>query len=540
MASFLRQIQRSKSGKPQEDRQAVVRSAPRPDETSDIDDEFLLNTGFDADEPRGAVMPVKAGRSDEPLTAGFAEPAGSTGEAAGKRPAGEQTPWWFLETVERNPQAEPVIARVIPLLDQASLTPGPALRQQIEALVAQAAGSLKDEVRVTRKLLEQIEQELVKLISGFGPLEPLVEDTLVSEVFVDSHRTIRVMRNGQVADTPFSFRSPEEYHVFAASLLRRLGRELTPLEPVVEGVLPDRWRTHCSILHASITDGGEPHLGFRFARQQATSFFDLLQQKAMSATVAAWLAELVAMSQANVLVAGRDRAGRALFASAFASAVGSDERIALVEAAPVFSVTTAHVERVHPLSGVAGASIPVLLQAMEHRGPHRIMAGDITGGDALALVRTLERGFHGSILTTPAESAEESLLGLLDACLEQSMAPVESLVRRISRVVQLIVFTRLVDGHPVLDTIAEVLAPAGSSFRIRPLVRFHGVANGKRQWQLQTKQSHWIAAVRERGAALVPGPGLLPPPAQEHRGVTVELKEELRKDADDGSTGGTA
>ncbi len=539
MAGFLRQLQRSKGPKPQEAREAVVRSSSHDEELSDHDDEFLLKTGFEvggARDASGVQRLPGSGDSNEAASNERAAPGSSAGAPPTRRASADETPWWFLETLERNPQVDQLIARVVPLLDGATLIPGPELRPHLEAIVAQTAAGLKAEIRVTRKLVEQVELELQQLVDGYGPLDPLFEDPFVTEIFIDGHRLIRVVRAGHAAETPFTFRSPEEYRLFTDSVLRRLQRSIDADHPIAEGVLTDRWRARCSILHSSISEGGEHRIAIRIGRLHATSFFDMLQQKALSATVAAWLAELVAMAEANILVTGPKRQGRSLLASALASAVGSDERMVLLESTPMISMTSAHVERVFPTAGTTGATVAALLDAAQRRSPHRLMIGDIVGGDALAVIRALEAGCRGSIFTFPADSAEESLLCLLDACLEQTMAPVESLVRRLSRTVQIIVSTREIDGQSCLDTIAEVLPPHGGSFRLRPLLRYHGVANGKRQWQLLTKQSKWITAVKERGAMLAPGPGLLPPPPESR---AVELREEQTLGVGDrGSTGG--
>src|SRR5262249_7626938 len=162
-------------------------------------------------------------------------------------------PWWLREdqAPSASPQVESIVLASLRMFDLSDWERGDAAtrKQFIHQTLERATEALKDEVRASRKLLEQAGQELSDLAAGRRPLEPLFQDNLVSDIFIDRHENIRVIRRGHAIETPFRFYNAEAYRFFVTALLRAERRTLNDRCPIVDCVLDDKWHTRVNAVH---------------------------------------------------------------------------------------------------------------------------------------------------------------------------------------------------------------------------------------------------------------------------------------------------
>lgn len=382
----------------------------------------------------------------------------------------------------------------------------------IKRAVQSAAKGIAREVKVTVRDEERAEKELQQLVLGKGPLKALYDDELVTEIFIDHHKSIKVTRQEQTLETPFSFRDEEEYQLFIAATLAGVGAELSTNSPIVDCILDDKFHTRLNAIHPLIAQGGEAKVCIRIPRIRQVTFYDLLQGKVLPATVASWLAEVVGSRMVNILVVGPNGCGKTLMTSALLSGASSDERIITVEDAPEIFSPAVHLEKLitrpERRDGTGGVSLVDLMNVAIQRAPHRIVLGQIVEEESRLFLKALEAGFTGSVATIHADSVVDGLWKFLDAISAHDKAPVESLVRRISRSVNLVLRMGKVEGRPCLQELSEVLPAENGQFRILPLVSFSGLQDGKRRWEILTTDSKVMNIISERGLALRVGPGL--------------------------------
>lgn len=429
----------------------------------------------------------------------------------------EAIPWWLSGGRNTTPQVEALVplarkmlTEVLPNDTEFKVNLSDVVRQAVEL----AAKAIAGEIRVSRRDIEQAEKELLGVLAGKGPLEQLYQDPLVTDIFIDNHKSIKVMRRGQALESPFSFRSPEEYRLFVTAMLQSIDRVVNLSSPIVDCVLNDQWRSRINAIDASLVDGDEPRVCVRIPRLQQISFYDILQTKTLPATLAAWLAEVVASGKTNILVVGPTGSGKTVMTIALLSNVDSNERIITIEDVPEIFVPTAHLEKLvarPPNAQGEGEVLMVeLLRAALRRSPHRIVVGEIRDEESRLFLRALETGHSGSIATIHADTGVDGLWRLLDLVAAYENSPQESIMRRIARCVHLVISMQRVDGQPCLKEVSEVRAPSASEFIVLPLVRFEGIVSGKRQWRILAHHSHWIDFIEKKGISLRPGPGLSP------------------------------
>ncbi len=426
----------------------------------------------------------------------------------------DTAPWWLSDTVEKVPQVEALVPSAMRLLDIDSLDfentvqLADAVRKAVRAANAELGGS----VRLSRKIQDLAENDLLSLLAGKGPLEALYQDQAVTDIFIDSHSSVKVVRMGHAMETPFAFRSAEEYQLFVDCLLQTANRTLSQRLPIVDCVLPDEHRSRVSAIHPSVIEAAEPRICIRVPRLQKIAFFDILQTKTLPAPLAAWLSEVVALGEANLLVLGPSGAGKTVMTTALLSSVNSDERIVTIEDVPELFVPTVHLEKLVARppdeSGQGEVTMKDLLRAALRRSPHRIVVGEIRDEEGRIFLRALETGHAGSIATLHAENSRDALWRLLDLVAAYESAPQKSIMRRLARSVHLTITMKRVAGTPCLTEVAEISSDADGEFTITPLIKFVGVENGKRKWQLQVKDSYWMKRVAAEGVSLMPGLGL--------------------------------
>lgn len=387
------------------------------------------------------------------------------------------------------------------------------LEQAVKDAVKRAVEMASEELPVTRNQRRTAELELLNLVKGKGPLAPLFEDVMVTDVYIDSHAVVKAVRRGQIFETPFRFRSPEEYRLFINSLLRDTGLHLNTESPIIDCVLNDSWHSRVNGVDSSLIGGAEPRLVLKIPRVQNSSFFDILQSKVLPPSLASWLAEVVSSGKVNILIAGEKGAGKTLMCSALLSSVGSEERVISVEEYPEIFSASAHLEklsaRMDDSEGRGGVGVEELLRAACRRSPQRIVLGELIGKESQCFLEALESGFSGSVTTVNAESVKHGLWRMLDLVATTSRLSESSLLRRISRSINLVILMKAVKGVPCIAEVAEVLPGNGDDFVTKSLVSFYGEVDRKRQWQLNALHSKWIDFIEEHyGVMLQSGSGL--------------------------------
>ncbi len=398
----------------------------------------------------------------------------------------------------------------------------PLLRDEIfKKAIAETNVNLTADTKLSWKDQDLIERELKNITSIDIHLGPLLLDEHTSEIFCDSHRSIKARRKGLLIETPFSFRNTEEYELFLSSIFSSVGKLLTPNTPVIECSLragpqsSTPWTGSIAhAVHSSLAADSEHHLTIKVPRLQSVSFYDLLQMKALPATVAAWLAECISQGEANIIVVGGKNSGKNLVTAALASEIGSHERAIIIEDIPEIQFSTANAEKftAHSTSATLSpeANVAALIKNAVRRHPNRIIATNLRDKAAAEFLRALESGLTGSISSAQGEYPEDGLWRLFDEISLNDPSAKTSLLRRISRSFNIIISMGNYGSKPCLVEIAEIIPVDGDEFKVLPLVQLDSIIEGKRLWKITALDSFWLRKTSERGAELRTGPGVLP------------------------------
>jgi pilus assembly protein CpaF len=179
------------------------------------------------------------------------------------------------------------------------------------------------------------------------------------------------------------------------------------------------------------------------------------------------------LARQNVLISGRTGAGKTTVLAALAAFVPDAERIIVIEDTSEIQIHKPHVVRLETRReqpGLPAVTIRDLVRATLRLRPDRILLGEIRGEEAFDLLQALNTGHRGTLSTTHANSAAESLERFATCVLMSDVRlPHRVLCRHIGFGVQLLVHLDVQEGHR----------------RVTELVRVNGYNPDRDQYDLE-------------------------------------------------------
>ena len=250
--------------------------------------------------------------------------------------------------------------------------------------------------------------ELVARVSGFGPLQPFLDDPAVEEVWINDPSRVFIARRGRHELTNLVL-TTAQVNELVERMLKSSGRRIDISSPFVDAMLPDGHRLHV------VLDGisrGFSAVNIRKFVLRAATLHDLVELGTLSAPAAAFLDASV-RAGLNILVAGGTQAGKTTTLNCLAAAIPGGERV--VSAEEVFELTFPHPDwvplqtRQAGLEGTGGIRLRDLVKESLRMRPSRLIVGEVRAEECLDLLLALNSGLPG-MCTLHANSAREALV----------------------------------------------------------------------------------------------------------------------------------
>ncbi len=275
--------------------------------------------------------------------------------------------------------------------------------EQAAALAAQTAASIlgPDDSAI---------QAVQDRIAPFGPLQRLLEDPSVEEIWWNEPDRIMVARGGVAAVSQVSL-DHDQVVLLVERMLRTSGRRLDLSQPFVDASLPDGSRVHVAI--PPIT---RRHWAVNIRRYvlRPRSLHDLVAARVLPTEAAAYLGAAMARGR-SIVVAGATQSGKTTMVNALLGTVGMGERIVSCE--EVFEVRCDHIDwaalqtRTAGLEGDGEVQLRDLVREALRMRPTRLVVGEVRQAEALDLLIAANSGI-ATLSTVHANSATEALLKL--------------------------------------------------------------------------------------------------------------------------------
>jgi pilus assembly protein CpaF len=250
--------------------------------------------------------------------------------------------------------------------------------------------------------------ELVARVSGFGPLQPFLDDPAVEEVWINDPSRVFIARHGRHELTNLVLTTAQVQEL-VERMLKSSGRRIDISQPFVDAMLPEGHRLHVVLEGIS---RGFSAVNIRKFVLRAARLRDLVELGSLTPPAAAFL-EASVRAGLNILVAGGTQAGKTTMLNCLAAAIPGGDRV--VSAEEVFELRFPHPDwvplqtRQSGLEGTGEIRLRDLVKESLRMRPSRIIVGEVRAEECLDLLLALNAGLPG-MCTIHANSAREALV----------------------------------------------------------------------------------------------------------------------------------
>ena len=372
---------------------------------------------------------------------------------------------YLVESVSRSLEGE-----TLQLGDRAEV-----LKQHLNDAYIQTKVSLPDDMRM------QIFNEILDEMTGFGPIQPLLDDPDVSEVMVNGPKKIFVEKNGKLTRSAITFDDDDHVARIIDRIILPLGRRVDADSPTVDARLPDGSRVNAVIRPVSI-DG--PCITIRKFKKDKLSIQQLIDYGSLNANMGDFIRACV-LAHLNIVISGGTGSGKTTLLNVLSSFIPEGERIVTIEDAAELQLQQDHVLRLETkvanTDGRGAVSIRDLVRNSLRMRPDRIVVGECRGGEALDMLQAMNTGHDGSLTTLHANTPRDALSRLETMVLMSGMdLPLKVVRQQIASAVDLIIQqTRLKDGSRKVTAITEVVGMEGDTVVMTDVFKFEQTGVGQ-------------------------------------------------------------
>ena len=337
-----------------------------------------------------------------------------------------------------------------------------------EAVLAQEAMPLS--VSERERLVNDVQHELF----GLGPLEPLLKDPTISDILVNSHKTIYIERRGKIERTNVQFKDDEHLMRVIERIVSSVGRRIDESSPMVDARLQDGSRVNAIIPPLSI-DG--PVVSIRRFGSDPLKMSMLIDYKALTKDIADML-QMVVTARLNILISGGTGAGKTTLLNALSAYIPENERIVTIEDSAELQLQQPHVVRLETrppnIEGRGEVTQRDLVKNALRMRPDRIVIGEVRGGEAIDMLQAMNTGHDGSLTTVHANTPRDALarletmiqmtgMRLSDRAMRQQIASALNLVVQVAR---------MSDGSRRVTSISEVTGMEGETITMQEIFQY--------------------------------------------------------------------
>ncbi|ASN52364.1 CpaF family protein [Sinomonas sp. R1AF57] len=258
--------------------------------------------------------------------------------------------------------------------------------------------------------LEAARKSLLDAVAGFGPLQPLLDDPTIEEIWLNAPHEVYAARNGESELTSVTL-SEQQVRDLVERMLKSSGRRLDLSSPFVDAALPDGSR-----LHVVIPDVTRRHWAVNIRKfiVKASRLEHLVELGSLTPQAARFLAAAVA-GGLNILVSGATQAGKTTMLNCLGASIGSRERVITVEEIfelqfPLRDVVGLQCRQPN-LEGTGEIPLRRLVKEALRMRPDRLVVGEVREAEALDMLIALNSGLPG-MCTVHANSAQDAVTKL--------------------------------------------------------------------------------------------------------------------------------
>lgn len=330
------------------------------------------------------------------------------------------------------------------------------------------------QLKLPDDLRNQIFEQVLNEVIGFGPIQPLLDDDEISEIMVNGPKKVFIEKQGQLVKTTVAFDDDDHVMRIIDRIILPLGRHVDADSPTVDARLPDGSRVNAVVRPVAI-DG--PSITIRKFKKDKLKVEDLIQYGSLTRQMADFLQACV-KARFNIIISGGTGSGKTTLLNVLSGYIPENERIITIEDAAELQLQQDHVMRMETkvanAEGLHAVSIRELVKNSLRMRPDRIVVGEVRGGEALDMLQAMNTGHDGSLTTVHANTPRDAISRIETLVLMAGMdLPIKVVRQQVSSAVDLIVQqTRLKDGQRKVTAVTEVAGMEGDVIVLTDVFKF--------------------------------------------------------------------
>ncbi len=236
-------------------------------------------------------------------------------------------------------------------------------------------------------------RQVAAAITGLGPLQALVDDPEIEEIWVNAPDRVFVARNG-VSERVAVHLTASDVRDLVERMLRSTGRRVDLSSPFVDASLPDGSRLHVAIPDVT----RQWAVNIRKFRAGMRDLVALVGLGSLTEQAAAFL-DLAVRAGLNILVSGSTQSGKTTLLGALLASAPPEDRVVTVE--ETFELALDRPDwvalqcRQASLEGTGEVTLRRLVKEALRMRPDRIVVGEVREAESLDLLIALNSGLPG-------------------------------------------------------------------------------------------------------------------------------------------------
>lgn len=368
----------------------------------------------------------------------------------------------------------------------------------------------KPEYEIPRIERALIADELYDDIMGYGPIQPLVDSDIYTEIMVNGPHQIYVEYGGKLKLTDFQFKDDDHLRQVIDRIVTKVGRHVDEASPMVDARLPDGSRVNVIIPPVSLVG---PVLTIRKFSKTPITAHDLVSWGSTSNQILNFL-EAAVQGKLNIIVSGGTGSGKTTLLNILSAYIPNDERIITIEDSAEVQLKQDHVvtleSRPANIEGKGRVSIRDLVVNALRMRPDRIIVGEVRSEETLDMLQAMNTGHDGSLTTIHANSPRDSISRIETmVMMSGSELPSKAIRDQVASAINLIVQqARLRDGTRKIVSVSEIVGMEGDVIRMQDIFSYEteGELDGSGKFKGEFKPTgiipKCIDKIRENGVVI--------------------------------------
>jgi pilus assembly protein CpaF len=331
------------------------------------------------------------------------------------------------------------------------------LRREIRMVIEHLSDA--ESALLNRAERERLVEEVLDETFGFGPLELLLKDPLISDILINGPKQIYIEKKGKLEKSTVTFRDNAHLLQIIDRIVSKVGRRVDEVCPMVDARLPDGSRVN-AIIPPLALDGAA--VSIRRFGSNPLKLEDLLNYKAFTPEMV-MLLEGAIKARLNVIISGGTGSGKTTLLNTLSSFIPGHERVVTIEDAAEIQLQQEHVVRLETrppnIEGKGAITATDLVKNALRMRPERIIIGECRGPETLDMLQAMNTGHEGSMTTLHANTPRDAV-ARIETMITMSgfELPLKAMRQQIASAVDLIIqASRLQGGIRRITAITEVV-----------------------------------------------------------------------------------